>query len=194
MMSGIRGLLAGALIAAACGCSRKGSGRDYMPLAIGSQWDYRVTTAEGQSSFRRMLISGTASQGVFRAAEGNDKSLWAWDDGFLSVQRRGERIYMLALPAVRGTSWWTVTPDGKRVWCKVEGASRVKVPAGEFSRCVEVVMEPVGGKTEIRHWFARGVGWVRYSYGPRGGRPWMVRELVSFRLKPSEATPDKPQR
>jgi len=182
-----------AILATACGCSGGGGGRDFMPLAIGSRWDYRVTTAEGESSFRRMLISGRASEGVFRAAEGSDKSLWAWEDGFLSVQRRGERIYMLALPAVKGTSWWTVAPGGKRVWCKVEGTCRVRVPAGEFAGCVEVVMEPVGGKTEIRHWFARGVGWVRYSYGPRGGRPWMVRELVSYRIRPPGPAPAVPQ-
>jgi hypothetical protein len=182
----LKSLLASAALLAACGCSVRGTGRDYMPLAVGNRWDYRVVTSNGSESFRRLMISSKVSNQAFRGAEGNGTSLWSWQDDFLSVQRGGQRIYLLALPAVKGTSWWTVTPKGIRVWCRVEGTATVKTAAGTFNRCVEVLMEPVGGRTEIRHWFAPGVGWVRYSYGPRGGRPWMVRELVAYVLRAPE--------
>ncbi len=186
MFRASRSLLVVFMLSAAWGCSGQGTGRGYMPLALGNRWDYRVVTSNGQENFRRLMISGHASEGAFRGVEGNETSLWSWQDDFLSVQRGGQRIYLLSLPAVTGTSWWTVTPKGIRVWCRVEGTATVKTAAGTFYRCVEVLMEPVGGRTEIRHWFAPGVGWVRYSYGPRGGRPWMVRELVSYVLKPPE--------
>jgi hypothetical protein len=172
-----------ALLVACCGCRGNGA-RDYMPLAVGNRWDYRVASSTGGSSRQRLTIVGQASAGVFRGAEGAERSLWSWEHGFLSVQRASQRIYLLALPAARGTSWWTVTPEGRRVWCTVRAPVQVRVPAGVFPRCAEVVMQPDGGRTEIRHWFARGVGWVRYSYGPRDGRPWMVRELVGYSLRP----------
>ena len=59
--------------------------------------------------------------------------------------------------------------------------------AGTFPECAEVLMEPLGGRTEMRHWFAPGVGWVRHSSGPRGGRPWVVRYLVDYELHRPEA-------
>jgi len=180
-----RALLALPILLAACGCSGRRQGREYMPLAVGNRWDYRITTGKGRRATRRLEILGKSSQRVFKASDGGDPALLGWEDGFFSFQHAGRRIYMLMLPAVPGSSWWTVTPEGARVWCRVQGGRKVTVPAGTFS-CVEVLMEPSGGRTEIRHWFARGVGWVRYSYGPRGGSPWMVRELTGYEVKPSE--------
>ncbi|MHC4916446.1 MAG: hypothetical protein ACYTGB_13235 [Planctomycetota bacterium] len=185
-----RAVLAPALVLTllAAGCAAPSAGRDYMPLEPGNSWDYRVTTAAGRKSSRRLEITGRVSELTCRAADGGRPSLWSWEDGFLSVQQEGQRIYMLVLPVHEGASWWTVTPEGVRVWCRVTGFVPVSVPAGTFPRCAEVVMQPKGGKTEIRHWFARGVGWVKYSYGPTGGRPWMVRELTGYRVKTGGAS------
>jgi hypothetical protein len=179
-----RALLALTVLLAACGCSGRREGREYMPLAVGNRWDYRVITRDGRRVRRRLEITGRASARAFKASDGGDPAVLSWEDGFLSFQHAGRRVYMLMLPAVAGSSWWTVTPEGARVWCRVQGSGNVTVPAGTF-RCVEVLMEPSGGRTEIRHWFARGVGWVRYSYGPRGGSPWMVRELTACEVRPA---------
>ncbi len=175
------GLLAVLLLSA--GCANPRAGREYMPLAVGSQWDYRVSLSDGRRTRRRMKITRQTSELTYEASDGGERALWSWEDGFLSFQQGARRIYLLILPPGQGAGWWTVTPEGVRVWCKVRGRGTVSVPAGVFPDCVEVLMEPVGGKTEMRHWFARGVGWVRYSYGPRGAKPWMVRELVSYEIK-----------
>ncbi len=165
------------------GCFGPRAGRQYMPLAVGNRWDYRVTLSDGRTRQRRMTVTAKISELTYRTSDGGDSALWSWEDGFLSFQQGGRRVYLLALPPTEGSGWWTVTPEGARVWCKVKGRGEVSVPAGDFRNCVEVLMQPAGGKTEMRHWFAPGVGWVRYSYGPRGAKPWMVRELVAYELK-----------
>ncbi len=177
---------AAAVLLLAAGCAPPSAGRDYMPLVPGNVWNYRVTTSAGRVSRRRLEITSRHSKLTWRAADGDRRSLWSWEDGFLSVQQEGQRIYLLMLPVHEGASWWTVTPEGVRVWCRVTGFGPVSVPAGTFPTCAQVVMQPRGGKTEIRHWFARGVGWVKYSYGPIGGRPWMVRELTDFKVRTGE--------
>jgi len=173
----------------AAGCAPE---RDFMPLAVGNRWDYRVVDSDGTISARRLSITGRAAQLTWRARDGGALGLWsgdvpcAWskEDNIVSVQQEGARIYLLWLPPAVGTGWWTQTPDGARVWCQIVGRETVRVPAGTFPDCVVVVMEEPGGRTEMRHWFAPGVGWVRYSWGPRGGRPFLVRELVAWELRP----------
>ena len=163
-----------------------------MPLAAGNRWDYRVVDSDGTVSARRLEITGRAAKLTWRARDGGALGLWspdvpcAWskEDNIVSVQQEGARIYLLWLPPAVGTGWWTETPDGARVWCQIVGRETVRVPAGTFPDCVVVVMEEPGGRTEMRHWFAPDVGWVRYSWGPRGGRPLWVRELVGYKLVP----------
>ena len=171
-------VLTGLLLA---GCGRPRA--DYMPLAVGNRWNYRVVREGGRASSRRLEITSRVSEVSYRAQEGGAPQLISKEDGFLSVLRQGQMVYLLILPPTKGIGWWTTTPQGK-LWCRVAGRETVSVPAGVFAGCVVVVMEAKGGSAEIRHWFAPGVGWVRYSWGPRGGRPWEVRELVDYELHP----------
>ena len=163
------------------GCRNASRDQQLMPLAVGNRWSYLVHTPDSGKSLRVLEIIKDEGDGVYSAVDGGEPGLWTWQDGFLSVQQRGRRIYLLAVPATTGTGWWTVTPEGAKVWCKIAGRRRVEVSAGVFPSCVEVVMVPLGGRTEMRHWFAPGVGWIKYCYGPRGKEPWMVRELTDFR-------------
>jgi hypothetical protein len=184
------------LLLAAAGCLPE---RDFMPLAIGNRWDYRISFDDGRVAPVRLELDGRESRLTWSGRDGRTGCLWSKEDGIVSVQQEGARVYLLWLPPAIGAGWWTVTPDGQRVWCRVAGRETVNVPAGAFRDCVEVVMEQPGGASEMRHWFAPGVGWVRYSWGPRGGRPWMVRELVAYRLRPEDKyveakkTTDQPQ-
>jgi hypothetical protein len=175
------------LAAAAAGCASPRADHQYMPLAVGNRWEYRVTTEAGGESRRELVITERVSPLTCKGTDGGQPVVWSWEDDFLSCQVRGQRVYMLMLPASKGAGWWTVTADGQGVWCRLAGFARVSVPAGTFPSCLEVVMTPRGGSTEMRHWFARGVGWVRFSSGPRGGRPWMVRELTSYRVRDPSA-------
>jgi len=169
---------------AAAGCSRARG--DYMPLAVGNRWDYRVLQPGRPVERWRLELTGRVGERTWAGADGDGVGvLWSKEDEMLSVQRRGQRIYLLWLPPAVGAGWWTTAPGSAKVWCKVVARPTVAVPAGTFRACVEVLMEPVGGRTEMRHWFAPGIGWVRYSYGPRGGRPWMVRELTGYQLRPA---------
>jgi hypothetical protein len=174
------------LLVLSAGCRGGTVGREYMPLATGSSWEYSVSTSSGSAGNRKIEIVERISDVTWRASEDGQEMYWSWEDDFLSVQHEGVRAYLLVLPANPGAGWWTVTPEGTRVWCSVQKRATVSVPAGTFGNCVEVLMEPVDGRSEIRHWFAPHVGWVRYSYGPRGGRPWMVRELKSWFLAPPD--------
>lgn len=181
--------LAAPLVLALTGCLPK---TDYMPLATGSRWDYRLTYEDGHTEKARLELSGRHSQDTWVGQDGRIPCLWSKEDGMVSVQQEGTRIYLLWLPPTDGSGWWTVTPQNERVWCRVAGRETVTVPAGTFRNCVVVVMEQPGGKAEMRHWFAPGVGWVRYSWGPRGGRPWLVRELTAWQLAPEEQGKFKP--
>ncbi len=173
-----------------------------MPLAVGNRWDYRITYDDGRTAPVRLELDARESELTWSGRDGRIGCLWSKEDGIVSVQQQGSRVYLLWLPPANGAGWWTVTPDGQRVWCTVAGRETVTVPAGTFRDCVVVVMEEPGGRTEMRHWFAPGVGWVRYSWGPRGGRPWLVRELTAYELRPPEkyapaktkkTTTDQPQ-
>ena len=190
--TGRRALVALAAGLLAAGCSGPRAGREYLPLAVGNRWDYVVATSDGAQERRRMAITGRLSADTFTATDGGEPGAWSWEDGFLSFQQGGSRAYLLMLPASPGVKWWTVTPEGARVSCEVTGFAKVTTPAGVFPRCVEVLMETVGGRTEMRHWFAPGVGWVRHSSGPRGGRPWVVRYLVDYELRRPEAAAGGP--
>lgn len=183
-----RALVAGVLLLlGAAGCLPD---RDFMPLAIGNRWDYRLTYDDGRTDQVRLELTGRDSEKTWSGTDGRIGCRWSKEDGIISVQQEGTRIYLLWLPPTRGVGWWTVLRQGERVWCRVVGRETVTVPAGTFQDCVAVVMEEPGGRTEFRHWFAPDVGWVRYSWGPRGGRPFLVRELVACELRP----PDKYQR
>lgn len=176
-------LLAAVLATAAAGCLPE---RDFMPLAVGNRWDYRIFHDDGRTRDIRLEITGRESKLTWWARDGDLECLWSKEDEIISVQQAGSRIYLLWLPPAPGSGWWTVTPDGERVWCKVVGRETVHLPAGTFRNCAVVVMEQPGGKAEMRHWFAPDVGWVCYSWGPPGGRPWLVRRLVGWELKPPE--------
>lgn len=174
-------------LALAAGCLPE---RDYMPLCVGNRWDYVVLTANGRREERRLEITRRLSKETWQAREGSGRELdlggipqvWSLEDEIVSVQQLAERWALLWLPPATGLGWWTQTPDGDRVWSKIVGREAVSVPAGTFRDCVVVVMERAGGRGEIRHWFAPGVGWVRASEGPAGGRPAVVRELVAWQL------------
>jgi hypothetical protein len=168
------------------GCASSLRDQCYMPLAVGNRWDYRIETDQGKISTRTLELTSKTKDDVFRCNDGVNPGAWAWRDGFLSFEQAGSRVYLLMIP-VRGAGWWTRTPEGHRVWCRVLGLRRITVPAGTFEDCVEVVMQPQGGRSEMRHWFARNVGWIRYSCGLRGKKPWMVRELVNCKLREVKA-------
>ena len=169
-------------LAAASGCS--GRRADYMPLAVGNRWDYRVVRSDGGSSRHSMVITGKVSELVYEADDGGQRCLWSKEDGWVARQAGGLVAYLLYLPPAAGVKWQNVVAGRKlKIWCRIAGRETVSVPAGTFPGCPVVVMEPAGGKTERRYWFAPDVGWVRYSYGPRGGRPWLVRELVDYQLE-----------
>ena len=169
----------------AAGCF--GRRADYMPLAVGNRWDYRIATSDGRRARRRLVVTGKVSALTYRATDGDEASLWSKEDGWVSRQQNGELIYLLYLPPVTGAKWQNVMGAKRiRAWCRIDGRETVSVPAGVFKDCVVVVMEAAGSRTELRYWFAPDVGWVKFSYGPRGGRPRLVRDLVDYDLRPPE--------
>ncbi|HOX08028.1 MAG TPA: hypothetical protein PK280_16640 [Planctomycetota bacterium] len=176
-------LLSALLAPGAAGCRPE---PDYLPMAVGNRWDYRLTYDDGRTAAVRLELTGRRSEQSWEGVDGRLACLWSKEDGIVSVQQEGSRIYLLWLPPFTGAGWWTVTPAGERVWCQVTGRETVTVPAGTFRNCAAVLMEQPGSRSEMRHWFAPGVGWVRYSWGPRGGRPWLVRELTAWQLRPPD--------
>lgn len=162
--------------------------RDLVPLAIGNQWDYRVS-ADGGGATSSVKIVDKDAQGFFIDSLGN--RLAPRTDGLFDGDR-----FLVQEPIEEGHQWIAVPKDQPNVVERYRIASvsaSVRVPAGSFEGCVEVEAEQVvqQGVMKMTWTFAPGVGLIRISQrvAPTGAaeRTTMTMELVKYALQPAPA-------
>lgn len=162
--------------------------RDLVPLAIGNQWDYRVS-ADGGGATSSVKIVDKDAQGFFIDNLGN--RLAPRTDGLFDGDR-----FLVQEPVEEGHQWIAVPKDQPNVVERYRIASvaaSVQVPAGTFEGCVEVEAEQVvqQGVMKMTWTFAPGVGLIRISQrvAPTGAveRTTMTMELVKYSLQPAPA-------
>ncbi|MHC4506364.1 MAG: hypothetical protein ACYTFI_23970 [Planctomycetota bacterium] len=144
---------------------------DFMPLAAGNSWTYRVTSAGRTLGTESMRVTekierrggvefGKGTE-MFRVKEPGGLAVWMKDTG--SVVRSGGRgsSVILQHPPFVGTGWWDNSPGGGRVECKVVAREAVRTPAGWFFDCVVIRRETEDRSLVVKQWFAPGVGLVK---------------------------------
>jgi len=164
---------------------------DFMPLAAGNSWTYRVTSAGrtlGTESMRvterirrRSGVDLGKGTELFRVREPGGFAVWMKDTG--SVVRssgRGSSVILQHPPFV-GTGWWDNSPGGGRVECKVVAREAVRTPAGWFFDCVVIRRETEDRSLVVTQWFAPGVGLVKRRI-ERPRRAAVVSALEKYEL------------
>lgn len=202
--------LAAAPVVAAAGCAtppdapEKASAlraRDYVPLAVGNRWEYRVVqpggpsgtagAPQGEGPAETIEIVAKDEKGYFEDTKG--RKLAPRTDGVFD----GER-FLLQEPLEAGHEWIAVPknqPDAVEKYRIVNVGTLARVPAGTFENCVEVELTTV-----VRHQttnqkatvtmtsvYAPGVGLIKSfgTFAPEGGQGFTTpsMELVSFDVK-----------
>lgn len=162
--------------------------RDLVPLAIGNQWEYRVS-ADGGGATSAVKIVDKDAQGFFIDSLGN--KLAPRSDGLFDGDR-----FLVQEPLQEGHTWIAVPKGQPNVVEKYRIAAvgtSTNVPAGTFEGCVEVEAEQTvqQGKMKMTWTFAPGVGLIRISQRvtPTGApeRTTMTMELLKFSLQPAPA-------
>ena len=168
--------------------------KEYMPLATGNFWDYKVTEW-GEEKDGRLEISKKVSEGRFRIKTTNidlgeapiefcfedDFFLWKYTKEQVSLSMR-----MLKFGARKGDSWTTkiplhadpgLPPDPDLALTfnsSIVAVEDVTTPAGQFKNCLKVVhthkMEEETWVVTV--WFAKGVGIVKFAEGEGDEVQW----------------------
>lgn len=146
---------------------------DFMPLAVGNSWTYRVTsggrTIRTESrrvteEFRRRSGLGALGRARrFRVEGPAGPADWLEDGGNVLCVRSGGAGPSIVLqhPPFVGTGWWDLGPAGRRVECKVVAREAVRTPAGWFFDCVVIRREAEDRSFTVKEWFAPDVGLVK---------------------------------
>jgi hypothetical protein len=167
--------------------------RDFMPLAVGNKWEYRIKGAPPEAPIDAREIVEKDSQGFFVA--NNGQRLAPRTDGIFD----GER-FLLQEPIETGHEWIAVPkdmPDGVERYKITAVGTSARVPAGTFDGCVEVEFSTV-----IRHkvtnekatitvtsTYAPGVGLIKTTGNvvpeKSQGETMPALELVKYDVKPA---------
>lgn len=162
--------------------------RDLVPLAIGNQWEYRVSADAGGATSAVKIVDKDA-EGFFIDNLGN--KLAPRTDGLFDGNR-----FLVQEPVEEGHSWIAVPKDQPNVverYRITSVAASTIVPAGSFQGCVEVEAEQSlqQGIMKMTWTFAPGVGLIKISQRitPTGAseRTTMTMELVKFTVQPPAA-------
>ena len=184
-----RGLLLGALLCATPAAAQADE-RDPFPLAQGTYWVYRETTAERlggidalEEEETRFEVRGTRSRPFLLQTGGFDPASGPIERGAGFIRLApwtGEDALPLPLepgragPASPGGSPW-----------RVEAEEEIEVPAGRF-HTLRVALRAPGAHSVL--WITSGLGVVRETQGPPGQRPDLERVLLrSSLLAPAPA-------
>ena len=130
--------------------------RAYMPLAVGNEWRYEVTSLgrKQEATIRIEKVDGS----FFVDNRGTKMKADAFGV-------RDERRYLLQEPVKAGTTWKNViSPSSVEHYEILQAGSPCEVPAGKFPDCVTVESKNRGAENVTlvnRMTFARGVGMVR---------------------------------
>lgn len=166
--------------------------KDYVPLAVGNRWEYRVTPAPPDKPTDQVEIVEVDDKGFFVDNRGG--RLAPRTDGVFDGQR-----FLLQEPVEVGHEWLAVPEPNAVEKFKISAVgTSAKVPAGSFEDCVEVeatqeMRHPRTGEraTMTMTWtYAPGVGLVkavgRVAPGEQPPQVTMTMELVSFDVKPAK--------
>lgn len=142
----------------------------YFPLAVGNRWVYQIQDrTDGAPPAMEYWDIQREEQGRFilRIRQSNlttggfEESFLPTPDGIKRIAaettRKEDPPFFLKGPLREGTTW--VDEDGTY---EITGADKtLTVPAGEFSRCIEITNTRQGGKATVITLFAPGVGMVQ---------------------------------
>lgn len=151
----------------ASGCATTAKAIDFMPLAVGNRWTYRVTP--GPTQAQEVVILKRDSDGFFVDNQGG--RLAPRRDGIFDGTR-----FLLEEPLVVDHSWSAVPGNASAERYRIiANDAEVTVEAGTFAPCVIVqgeqpTRDPNTGKaaTLIMTWtYARGVGLVEMQQAVR---------------------------
>lgn len=166
--------------------------RDFVPLAVGNRWEYRISAAPPEAPNDVMAIVEKDAQGYFVDSRG--RRLAPRTDGIYDGVR-----FLLQEPIELGHEWIAVEkdrPDAVERYKITAVGTMARVPAGTFHGCVEVEVtqairhETTGAKATMTvTWvYAPGVGLVKTfgSLSPENGAPLVTptMELVAYDVKP----------
>jgi hypothetical protein len=165
--------------------------KDYVPLAVGNRWEYKVTPAPPDKPTDEVKIVEMDEKGFF--VDNHGGKLAPRTDGVFDGQR-----FILQEPVEAGHEWLAVPDPRALEKYKITAVgTTARVPAGTFENCVEVeatqeMRHPVTGEhaTMTMTWtYAPGVGLVKAvgkvfpdSHPPQ---TTTTMELVSFDVKPA---------
>jgi len=186
-------LAALAVVSAGCEDVR----REFVPLATGSSWIYRVRS-EGRDLGRECIRVGgelgrdskgegaTAGRGgrmrFYRVSEPGGGAVWGTDSrgrGGTVVRSSGRSKSVVFLhPPLIGSGWRDEAPAprraasrGQKVFCKVIAREPVETPAGWFFDCIVVRREAEDRSSIVTQWFAADVGLVKWQVEQPGKQP-----------------------
>jgi len=182
-------LFVAALGAAPCS-AQTSDAPDPFPLAHGTYWVYRETTAERlggidalEEEETRFEVRGTRSQPFLLQMGGFDPASGPIERGAGFIRLApwtGEDALPLPLEPGRAGP----APADASPW-RVEAEEEIEVPAGRF-RTLRVAVRAPGAHSVL--WIAPGLGVVRETQGPPGLRPDLERVLLrSSLLAPAPA-------
>ena len=170
--------------------------KEYMPLATGNSWDYKVTAwGWGKEKDGRLEISEKVSEGRFRIKTknidlGEAPIEFCFEDDFFLWKYTKEQVSlsmpMLKFGARKGDSWTTkiplyadpgLPPDPDLAFTlnsSIAAVEDVTTPAGQFKNCLKVVhTHKMEDETWIvTVWFAKGVGIVKFTEGEEREVEW----------------------
>lgn len=151
-------------------CACEDVSADYMPLEPGRYWEYRTSAGPVRLEMIKALQPGEV---VAREPDGVHS--WEKTEGFLVHWTGSEAALLYPLPPHTGYRWKTKSADGHVFYSELLPRTDVKVPAGNFEKCLHVKMERDDDLVELEMWFAPEVGLVkRLVKTPAGEEFWML--------------------
>lgn len=192
-------VMASVLVACATAAPSTAAGplraKDYVPLAVGNRWEYRISPAPPDEPTGQVEILSVDDAGFY--VDNHGARLAPRTDGVFDGAR-----FILQEPIEAGHEWIAVPePNAVERFRIVSTTTTAQVPAGTFDRCVEVE-----ATQEMRHPATgqRATLTMTWTYAPRVGlikavgklapenqpaRVTTTMELVSFQLKTPDAAP-----
>jgi hypothetical protein len=153
---------------------------EWLPLATGARWTYRVKSATAETALTVRALEQVAAEpdGVYRVE-------FEFRNGIRTVRLFAPTAdRLLSAPDGRTDTWQPEavfaagqtagTGDGR---LRCAGMEKVRVPAGEFD-AIRVERLAADGSIESTAWYARGVGLVRRV----SDRADTVQELTSYTI------------
>ena len=162
--------------------------KEYYPTQVGAEWVYRIGDREETQVVTEVKQKDGAKIVVIARVEAGKeipaKTISLTPEAVLMVSLRDEEfdpaMCLLKLPPKPGDEWVVkakLKNSEFRLTMTAKKPETLKVPAGTFEAIPVVETGTVGGKSfEVTHWYALGVGLVKYNVGET-----TVQELESFK-------------